>query len=409
MLKVAGATNKPKARQVSTSSPSKDGVIYLDPHYQAAKQWLVNGAGYQETAINGNPNAKTRVFGRPVWDYVNGQRGGPVVTYLQTALKRSNFKLQSGVHVQRVARDRGNAYGVVATVNGADVTIPLSANGRVVLSGGAIQSPAILMRSAIGDPAALTKLARANQLGGRNPAAWINNTAIGAGLFDNPNTFIELTSPNVNAFTYSYEAPASAIEKYKAAGGHSGTYTSAGQTSVFWDTVKHADGSVAGMQGTISSTGYQGYTDAHTITLNIYGTSGLKSTGRVIINDQNLPGPDGNVYYSNPQDAQDIAVFIRRLFDALPKSSFTPRNIARTATVEQIRQYITTPSVYARGMVNHWSSSCRFGGCVDTNTKVKGMNNLHVVDASIIPPLTVNPQMGVMIAAERASELILKL
>ena len=35
------------------------------------------------------------------------------------------------------------------------------------------------------------------------------------------------------------------------------------------------------------------------------------------------------------------------------------------------------------------------------------MENLHVVDASIVAPLTVNPQFGVMAAAERASELIL--
>lgn len=386
-----------------------DGIRYLQPHYDAAKQWLVTGAGYQEVSINQQANSKTKVFGRPVFDYNNGQRGGPVTTYLQTALKRANFKLQSGTRVQRVARDHSNAFGVVATVNNADVTIPLATNGRVILSGGAIQSPALLMRSAIGDPATLAQLSQANQLGGRSPSAWINNTAVGAGLFDNPNTFIELSSPKVTAYSYPYEAPASAIQNYKASAGHSGAYTFAGETSVFWDTVTRSDGSVAGMQGTIGSAGYSQYTDANTITLNIYGTSGLKSTGRVIIGDNGLPGPDGNVYYSNPQDAIDIATFIRRIFDALPKSSFTPRNIAQDASLETIRQYITTGSAYARGMVNHWSSSCRFNTCVDSNAQVKGLNNVHVVDASIVPPLTVNPQMGVMIAAERASELILKL
>lgn len=309
----------------------------------------------------------------------------------------------------RVAREQANAFGVVATVNGKDTTIPLAKNGRVILSGGAIQSPALLMRSAIGDPATLTRLSKANQLGDRAPSAWINNTAVGAGLFDNPNTFIELSSPKVQSYTYSYEAPAVAAQNYKNPKGHSGAYTFAGETSVFWDTVARGDGSVAGMQGTISSTGYSGFTDPNTITLNIYGTSGLKSSGRVILNDKFLPGPDGNVYYSNPQDAQDIATYIRRIFDALPKSSLKPRNIPQSASVAQIRDYITKSSAYAKGMVNHWSSSCRFGSCIDTNTKVKGMNNLHVVDASIIPPLTVNPQMGVMIAAERASELILKL
>jgi len=45
--------------------------------------------------------------------------------------------------------------------------------------------------------------------------------------------------------------------------------------------------------------------------------------------------------------------------------------------------------------------------CVDNDTRVVGMQNLYVVDASIVPPLTTNPVMGVMIAAERAVERIL--
>ena len=46
---------------------------------------------------------------------------------------------------------------------------------------------------------------------------------------------------------------------------------------------------------------------------------------------------------------------------------------------------------------------------MDTNTTVVGMKNLHVVDASIVLPLTVNPQFGVMVAGERGAELIKKL
>ena len=57
-------------------------------------------------------------------------------------------------------------------------------------------------------------------------------------------------------------------------------------------------------------------------------------------------------------------------------------------------------------MVNHWSSSCRIGACVDVNTTVVGMKNLNVVDASIVMPLTVNPQFGVMVVAEKAAALI---
>ena len=50
--------------------------------------------------------------------YEGGQRSGPVKTYLQGALKRSNFKFQSGVQVKRVVRDGKKASGVVVKLNG---------------------------------------------------------------------------------------------------------------------------------------------------------------------------------------------------------------------------------------------------------------------------------------------------
>ena len=165
------------------------------------------------------------------------------------------------------------------------------------------------------------------------------------------------------------------------------------------------------MQGGLGAAGYRDYTNATTVTMNIYGTSGLKSSGKVVLggSPDYLPGPSGDVYYSNPQDAQDIATFIRRLFDALP-ADLTPLNLNRASTVAQIVSYITSyNNAYTRGQVNHWSSSCRIGACVDVNTTVIGTKNLHVVDASIVAPLSVNPQFGVMVAAEKAWELIDKL
>ncbi|KAL8717611.1 MAG: hypothetical protein Q9225_005165 [Loekoesia sp. 1 TL-2023] len=395
--------------QPSTNKPSLDGLYYEQSGYTAAKQWLVNNAGYTELDINANAARKTKVFGHPVYDYANGQRSGPVISYLQTALKRPNFHLQSGTWVQRIVRTGAQATGVVVNVGGTTSTIPLTTKGRVIVSGGALKSPELLMKSGIGDPAVLTTLSNANQLGGLPSSQWINNTAVGNGLFDNPNTFIEMEAPSIQAYNYQYDNPIpSDRDLYLTK--KSGPYSFAGGSCSFWDTVQHADGTVAGVQGGLGAAGYQAYTNAMTVTMNIYGTSGLKSSGKVVLDNTNfLPGPSGSVYYSNPQDAQDIATFIRRLFDALPGTGLTPLNLNQTSTVAQIVQYITSYTPYTRGQVNHWSSSCRIGSCVDVNTTVVGMKNMHVVDASIVAPLSVNPQMGVMIAAERAWELINKL
>lgn len=396
--------NRLYATQPSESITSQNNMYYLQSGYTAAKNWLVNGAKYSEVGINAASANKTKVFGHPVYDYGNAQRGGPAVTYLQTALTRSNFHLQSGTWVNRVVRNGNVATGVIANSSGTISTISLAAGGRVIISNGAIKTPELLMKSGIGDPAVLTRLQNANLLGGLPSSQWINNTAVGANLFDNPNTFIELSSPTVQSYVYTYNNPIQSDASLYL-NQRSGPYSFASEISVFWDYIPHADGTKAGMQGTIGTSGFDGYQNSSTITLNIYGTSGLKSRGKVVLDSNFVPGSQG-VYYTNPQDGQDIATFIHNIFASLPASNLTPLNIPATATQAQILQYITTPSDYTVGMVNHWSSSCRLTTCVDTNTTVIGMSNLNVVDASILEPLTVNPQFGVMVAAERASELI---
>ncbi|KAF7926502.1 hypothetical protein BELL_0239g00080 [Botrytis elliptica] len=393
--------------QPSTNLTSQDGIRYLQTGYDAARKWLVDGLGYKDVDINAQADDKTEVFGYPIFDYDNGQRGGPVTTYLQSALQRSNFRLQSGVRVVRVERDGDTATGVTALINGVETIISTTPTGRVVLSAGAIQSPSLLMYSGIGDAETLSKLSAAGKLSPNlTSAEWINSTAIGAGLFDNPNTFIELQGDSIESYTYSYDSPP-AGDKALYLDSRSGPYSFASETSVFWTTIAHADGSIAGLQGTIDSSGYSDFTTNNTITLNVYGTSGLLSSGKVILDDNFIPGPSDDVYYSNPRDAQDIASFIHTLFSALPNSGLTSMNIPQNATEAEIETYITTSSAYARGMVNHWSSSCRLGSCVDANTTVMGMQNVHVVDASILAPVTTNPQFAVMAAGERASELIL--
>lgn len=416
---VAASIERLYSRQPATETPSMDGKYYAQSGYEAAKAWLVDGAGYTEVTINDQADHKTKVFGRPAYDYHNGQRGGPVTTYLQTALGRDNFLLQSNVTVIRAVRTGATATGVVANVDGTEVTIHLTSTGRVIFSGGAIFSPSLLMHSGIGPADVLTTLSQAGALDpSLPPSAWLNNSAVGAGLFDNPNTYIELSSAHVQSYTYQYETP-DAADQSSYLRNRSGPYSFAGQTSVFWTYITHDDDdnntAPSGLQGTIGTAGMGDYTNGSTITLNVYGTSGMLSTGHVTLSRNArgafVPGPSDGIYYSDAQgrDADDIAQFLHDLFAALDASAsgLTPLNLPRTATKAEIKTYITTPSQYAVGAVQHWSSSCRLGACVDaTTTAVVGMDNLHVIDASILSPLTVNPQFGVMVAGERGAELI---
>jgi cellobiose dehydrogenase (acceptor) len=83
--------------------------------------------------------------------FIKGKRGGPVATYLQTALARKNFQLKLYTNVLNVVRNGSQITGVKTN----DTTVPggiypLTAKGRVILAGGSYGSARILYRSGIG-------------------------------------------------------------------------------------------------------------------------------------------------------------------------------------------------------------------------------------------------------------------
>ncbi|KNG44456.1 GMC oxidoreductase [Stemphylium lycopersici] len=373
------AIEKVRATQPSTDNNSQDGKRYLQSGYDAVRQWLVDGAGYAEVGLNDGPqnHTKSKVFGHPIWNYEGGQRSGPVKTYLQTALKRPNFSFQTGTKVLRVRRDGDVANGVdVETTSArAPYSICIKEGGTVISSAGALLSPQLLMWSGIGDAEVLKNLSKNGHVT-QPPQDWINNTAVGNKVFDNPNTFIELQSDSIDSYVYNYSYPLPGdAELYL--NNRSGPYTFASQTSAFWDYIQQGK-DVVGCQGTIDSSGAMDYMKMGTITLNVYGTSGLRSFGRVNLDARGIATPASN-FYSDPRDVSAIATFVHNIFKSLP-STLTPLNIAKNSTLEAIETWLKTPSKYTLGNVQHWSSSCRMGECVNTDTKVVEKPNIIMGD-----------------------------
>ncbi|KAF2024330.1 FAD/NAD(P)-binding domain-containing protein [Setomelanomma holmii] len=404
------AIQKVREKQTSTDNPSQDGKRYLQSGYEAAKQWLVDGAGFKEVGLNDGPqnHTKSKVFGHPVFNYEGGQRSGPVKTYLQSALARENFSFMTGARVLRVSREVDTAIGVEVenSDGGVNATTEhcVTDGGRIIVSAGAILSPQVLMWSGIGDAEILTNISSLGLI--KTPSQdWINNTAVGDKVFDNPNTFIELYSDSIASYNYSY-SDSRPEDRDLYLQSRSGPYSFASETSAFWDIIQQ-DEDLVGVQGTIDSSGFQDYFEDGTITLNVYGTSGLRSFGRVGLDAKGIALPTSN-FYADKRDAQAVATFIHNIFAALP-STLKPLNIAQNSTVDDLTTWVSTYSPYTMGNVQHWSSSCRLESCVDVDAKVIGMKNLFVVDASISAPLTTNPAMGTMIIAERAVERILAL
>src|SRR5579871_4263517 len=147
------------------------------------------------------------------------------------------------------------------------------------------------------------------------------------------------------------------------------------------------------MQGTITAYGYADYQCPGCFTLNIYGTANLQSRGRVNLDENWVPTPSNDtIFQTNTTDAEDIASYIHQLLPLLGRANLTSLNIPQNATADQIREYITTSSPYARGMTNHWGGSTRLSescadGVVTPNAKVCGTDNIYVGDGGIIPSL----------------------
>lgn len=99
--------------------------------------------------------------GREAAGYVDlsidrGRRVSTARAYLDKARRRGNLRVVTGAHVTRVVIDGARARGVMLRRGGAEEF--LRCRGEVIVAGGAINSPALLLRSGIGAASSLQPL-----------------------------------------------------------------------------------------------------------------------------------------------------------------------------------------------------------------------------------------------------------
>jgi choline dehydrogenase/4-pyridoxate dehydrogenase len=105
-------------------------------------------AGYPETEdYNG---AQQEGFGRWQCTIRDGRRCSAAVAYLRPALRRPGLTVETGALATRVFIEQGRAAGIAYLKRGAATVA--HAEREVILAGGVINSPQLLMLSGIGDP-----------------------------------------------------------------------------------------------------------------------------------------------------------------------------------------------------------------------------------------------------------------
>lgn len=118
----------------------------LDAYIAAAK---AAGHGWTDDYNGAQPEG----VGRLQMNIRNGRRCSGARAYLRPTLSRRNLHVATRAHATRVVIEHGRAVGVEYVRDGQRVTA--RAAREVVLSGGVVNSPQLLMLSGIGDPAAL--------------------------------------------------------------------------------------------------------------------------------------------------------------------------------------------------------------------------------------------------------------
>ncbi len=120
---------------------------YQDPLFDAYLE-AAAATGHPRTAdYNG---AEQHGFGRMQCAIRDGRRCSNATAYLRPALARPNLRVETGVLVTRVLFDGRRAVGVEILRGGTRHAV--HAGREVLLAGGVINSPQVLMLSGIGDP-----------------------------------------------------------------------------------------------------------------------------------------------------------------------------------------------------------------------------------------------------------------
>ena len=338
----------------------------------------------------------------------DGRRVSSATAFLRPAMSRNNLTVLTKTKVQRIVLNNKRASGLVVRRAGEETTV--HARGEVILSGGAINSPQLLMLSGIGD---------AGNLAEHGIESVVSSPNVGRNLQDHlgvyltyackdPITLYRLFRPDRAAFAFARawltgKGPASAVPL--EAGGFLRTRADLDIPDIHITFVPGLN-----LETTRAGQGQHGYL------INFYQLR-PESRGRVKLASAN-PGAAPLIDPAYLKAAADRRCLRDGTRLARKIGEMAPLVARKKADISPTFDDLTSDDAidrWVRGGANtifHPVGTCRMGADdaapVDGQLRVRGVDGLRVVDASVMPTIIGgNTSAPTMMIAEKAADLIL--
>jgi choline dehydrogenase len=334
-----------------------------------------------------------------------GRRCSAAAAYLHPVMSRPNLTVHTGALVTRILIEDGQATGVDYLRHGELETA--LADGEVIVCGGAVNSPQLLMLSGVGPADHLIEM---------GISVHADSPGVGANLSDHPVLPVIWSTPRLRGLW----------EKTGNAGALRWQLTHRGPVA---SNVAESGGFAHSEPGLpapdlqlhVLAAPYknQGLADpAQRAMTVLVGLVEVRSRGRIRLRSadpRHRPAIDPGYLSDGGADARALVAGLkmaREFVTARPMAAICRSEIAPGAHIRsdaELLEYVRSSvgTLYHPVGTCAMGSEARWGSVLDPELKVRGIDGLRVVDASVMPTLPRgNTNAPTIAIAERAADLI---
>jgi 4-pyridoxate dehydrogenase len=342
----------------------------------------------------------------------DGRRCSAAAAYLRPAMRRPNLTVEARALVSRIVLDRSRAVGVEYRRAGGTHTV--RARREVLLAGGVVNSPQILMLSGIGDPDALSAA-------GVKPAVELRG--VGRNLQDHVTAMIAFSRKPPSGTVHKsmrLDRIAVALADTYLLGGTSVASDIPGGMASFAKVMP--DSNVPDVQLLLAGaplTAHPYFRPFRQPYMDGFGGRVVmlhpESRGELVLSsaDPGVPIRIRQNFMSTEREWKTLRAGLRLMHDVMMKPDMAPFVANELnpvfASDASLDEHIRNTAI----TLHHPLGTCKMGretdemAVVDPHLRVRGVEQLRVVDASVMPDLiSGNINAPVMMIAEKAADMI---